>query len=400
MRRKFYITAEELISGYNLPPIERCGRKRGVSSTQRVTLRARPLRGGAVSLYLYSSFGGKVDRRTIGKLEPEADIAAKSRNIEAMRLARAREGQENAAAVTRAAGFNPKHDKVLLLDYVGHIAERVGKCRHNVYFPLAQHLERYIDGRRIYVADVGRDFLTGFCRYINTAVSLKTGKPLSDGTKSTYYAKMLTLMNSARRDGLTNLSPFGLVDRKDLPKQSRTKREYLTADEVGKLAATDCHKPEIKRAFLFCCFAGLRFSDVLKLTWRDIGRDDNGIFVRVTMQKTKELVTAYLPNTVLTLIQRPTDAKDNDIVFNLKDNWHTNEHLRRWAASAGIKKHITFHTSRHTCATMLLNVGAPLEVVAKQLGHADVSTTQIYANILNRTLSKEVAKIDNLGIVL
>ena len=104
---KLFKTTDELFRGYNLPQQEKRGRQKGKSNAQAVALRARPLKSGNIQLYLYSCIAGKVSRRAIGTLEPETDAAAKARNVEAVRLATARAGMENADAMRRGNGFAP-----------------------------------------------------------------------------------------------------------------------------------------------------------------------------------------------------------------------------------------------------------------------------------------------------
>ena len=63
---------------------------------------------------------------------------------------------------------------------------------------------------------------------------------------------------------------------------------------------------------------------------------------------------------------------------------HINVCLKPWAVKAGITKHFTFHTARHTFATMMLTLGADLYTVSKLLGHTSVKMTQVYAKIVNK----------------
>ena len=94
--------------------------------------------------------------------------------------------------------------------------------------------------------------------------------------------------------------------------------------------------------------------------------------------------------------KRNEDATDKDFVFVLPKNEHVNVVLKQWAKDAKIKKTVSFHVSRHTAATMLLNLDVPIEVVAKQLGHGKISTTQIYAKILGKTQKAAIDKQNNL----
>lgn len=176
-------------------------------------------------------------------------------------------------------------------------------------------------------------------------------------------------------------------------KAEEGKRMYLTIDEVRLLARTECHYPSVKRAFLFSCLTGLRRSDIERLKWKDVYAQDN--FTRIIFNQKKTNGLEYLdlaPEAVELMGER---GKPDDNVFDWINSPHvTNSTLREWCMGAGIKKHITFHSGRHTFATMLLTLGADLYTVCKLLGHSDVKTTQIYAKIINKKKEDAISLID------
>ncbi len=84
--------------------------------------------------------------------------------------------------------------------------------------------------------------------------------------------------------------------------------------------------------------------------------------------------------------------------FVLKDNSNINKELRVLARLAGVDKRISFHTARHTNATLLLYSGANITTVQKLLGHKSVKTTQVYANIMDMTVIRDLEKISHTFI--
>jgi len=72
--------------------------------------------------------------------------------------------------------------------------------------------------------------------------------------------------------------------------------------------------------------------------------------------------------------------------------------LREWAEEAGVSKHITYHVSRHTFATMALSHDVDLYTVSKLLGHKDISTTQIYARIIDRKKEEAVNRLPEINL--
>lgn len=105
------------------------------------------------------------------------------------------------------------------------------------------------------------------------------------------------------------------------------------------------------------------------------------------MQKTKEPIYLPLSNEALKWMPEREDKAADDPVFNLPSN--INQYLRPWAEAAGITKRFTFHTARHTFATMMLTLGADLYTVSKLLGHTSVRMTQVYAKIINQKKTKQ-----------
>ena len=90
------------------------------------------------------------------------------------------------------------------------------------------------------------------------------------------------------------------------------------------------------------------------------------------------------------------NARDTDNVFNIPSKQFANIVLGKWVDDAGVTKHITFHTARHTFATMELTAGADLYTTSKLLGHSNVTTTQIYAKIVDKKKVDAVNLLNNL----
>ena len=157
----------------------------------------------------------------------------------------------------------------------------------------------------------------------------------------------------------------------------------MTIEEVRALIATPMKNEAIKQAYLFSCFCGLRISDIIGLRWKDVFVDRGQYRLAVSMQKTKEPI--YLPLS-------PAD----DYVFDLPSPTMINLLLKPWAKAAGIDKRFSFHTARHTFATMMLTLGADLYTTSKLLGHADVKMTQVYAKIINQKKDDAVNLVNGL----
>ena len=169
---------------------------------------------------------------------------------------------------------------------------------------------------------------------------------------------------------------------------------FLTVDEIKSLIATDCPREDVKRAYLFACFCGLRFGDVAGMKWGDLILDGGQWRVTVVMQKTAKPIYQPLSESAMSWLPERGDASPDDAVFGtLPALARINLMLKVWAKAAGITKRVSFHTSRHSFATMMLTLGADLYTTCKLLGHSNVKTTQIYAKIVD---SKKVEAVNLL----
>jgi len=158
------------------------------------------------------------------------------------------------------------------------------------------------------------------------------------------------------------------------------KKEYLTNDEVKQLAATDCDIPVLKRASLFSRLTGLLISDILNLKWEDFEiAPDRGYCIRIRTVKTQTEATLPISFEAYELCGEP----DTGTVFKGLTRSMTNYPLRNWLKKCGVKKYITFHCFRHSYATMQIAAGTDIYTVSKMLTHRNVSTTQIYADLVS-----------------
>mgnify|MGYP001597182132 CR=1 FL=1 len=184
-------------------------------------------------------------------------------------------------------------------------------------------------------------------------------------------------------------------ERLETPKKWRELPDVLTADEVAKLIETPTLDDPLAfrdRAMLELAYgAGLRVGEWITLGVRDLMLDES--LVRVFGKGSKErmvpigrkavgAVAIYLRE----LRPRLEKGSGEGILFlNARGEPMTRmgawKILRKYVERSGIKKHVTPHTLRHSFATHLLEGGADLRAVQEMLGHADISTTQIYTHV-------------------
>ena len=155
----------------------------------------------------------------------------------------------------------------------------------------------------------------------------------------------------------------------------------------NQLAATPCDSEILKRAALFSALTGLRHSDIKQLKWRDIVKDKEHYQLHFTQQKTKGVEYMPISDQAFSLCGERDDA-DRLVFEGLQDPSWINRPVKKWVEASGITKHITFHCFRHTYATLQLTNGTDIYTVSKMLGHKKVTTTQIYAKIVDEKKEK------------
>ncbi|HFQ5385567.1 TPA: site-specific integrase [Vibrio vulnificus] len=256
---------------------------------------------------------------------------------------------------------------------------------HSIWLSARKHLLFYCGKHDLSFDELDKDWLDGFKYYLTNEAKTKSDTPLSRNTQSSYFNKVRAAINEAHREGIIRDNPLAQVTS---IKAKTTKRVYLTLDEVNALAHTECRYPVLKRAFLFSCATGMRWCDIHRLTWSEIETFNNHkriIFdqVKLSHGDAKSLQYLDLPKFAESLLG-PVKAAHERVFKGLKYSSYINVELLRWALAAGISKHVTFHAGRHTFAVIQLSRGIDIYAVSKLLGHSELKTTEIYADIIEQ----------------
>lgn len=216
----------------------------------------------------------------------------------------------------------------------------------------------------------------------------------SVNTIAKHLRQLRTLVNEAINQGYipSDAYPF----RKYKIKQEKGRKEFLTPDELKRLENLDVDKKlrHVLDAFLFCCYTGLRYSDFCQLTPENIIRVNGKRWLYFKSVKTD--VEIRLPLHLLFEGKALAVLERYDIVTDfakIGPNSEANKYLAQLAAFARIRKHITYHVARHTCATLLVHQGVPITTVQKLLGHASVRTTEVYSEVLSNTIIRDLKAV-------
>lgn len=372
--------------------------KRNSKSKEPVRIRFKKLANGSVSVYLAINVNG---RRTYDYLKlylvPETDQAAKLQNKQTMEAVYAIKAQRILQITNGAAGIKKDlRNKMRLVDWLKIYQDRqVNKGKRGAkrwVRTMIFVIEGYDGGKDATLADIDHQWLTDFMIYLmNDYVTYKKTK-LTNGTVDNYLRCLKAAFNVAVEEGIMPTNPMLALDRSHL-KGTTYEREFLSVEEVKKLIDTPCRRPDIKGAFLFSCFCGLRISDVRSLQWKHVVTAGGKMYLKITQFKTRRPLSIPLSRLALRWMPERGNAEEDEYIFPpLSKNMTV---LDDWAKEAGINKHVTFHMSRHTFATMELTMGADIYTTSKLLGHTSVATTQIYAKVINSKKEEAVSLLDS-----
>jgi integrase len=251
-------------------------------------------------------------------------------------------------------------------------------------------------GKDLTFKDITPELLEKIKKFLLEAKTTKSNTKLSRNSALSYFNKIRAALQQAFEDRLINENPAKRV--KGI-KEAETHREFLTVEEVRKLINVPCEIDVLKRAFLFSVMTGLRWSDVNGLKWRNLtfSEELGNYQIRYTQQKTKKAEILPISEQAIAFIGEREDA-DDKIFKGLRYSAWYNLKLQQWIMKAGINKSITFHCARHTYATLMLTHDVDLYTVSKLLGHKNIKTTQIYAQVVDQRKVDAVNQLPNFNL--
>ena len=276
------------------------------------------------------------------------------------------------------------------VEYFKKLTDKRKASNHDNWVSAYHYLENFTNGN-LKFTDLNERFCNEFKDYLLTTKSNKSNKTtLSQNSTVSYFNKLKAAMKQAYKDGLLKSD----LNAKIEPiKQTETRRNFLTIDELNSLVKTECNNPLLKRAAIFSALTGLRFSDIQKLIWGEVHQSvESGYSLQFTQQKTKGVELLPISEQAFSLMgepQEPTTKVFNGLVYSAYENIL----LYQWIVAAGITKKITFHCFRHTYAVLQISMGTDIYTVSKMLGHRELKTTQIYTKVIDQTKREAANKI-------
>lgn len=375
-----------------------------VKDKSPVKLRRKKLSNGNASLYLDIYDNGNRKKEYLKLyLIPERTVQAKEKNRKTIELAQTIQAERIINLQSNKSTFFThlrQDNKLLKLPFIAYMEEEIKKMESlrtgtyiRRYQSVAMWVRRYDCNTPLEKID--KSWIQGFLHFLSITPG-KYGRLLCSNTRHEYLVYVANILNNAVREGVIPFNPTKSLMASDRPKKHDSRREYLTEEEILRLRETSSPDQynSIRRAFLFACYCGLRYSDIQQLKWKHIRETKEGLVIDKKLQKTQNML--YLPLNKRAAEFLPERGKDNTYVFTLPKSMATTEaYIKVWSEFAGIQKHVTFHTSRHSFAVNILAHGGDIYTLSKLLGHKRVTTTQIYADVLGETKRKTVELLDD-----
>ncbi len=356
-----------------------------INESKKIKIRVKK-RKNDYHLYLDYSYHGKKRERKFLKIFV-TDTRNKFNEEKIKKVVMFRDKKEiELFGITEQKKFELENSK-LKVNFIRYFENLVVNKKNNSkpWRHTLRHLKIFSKNNIVTFDQVTKSYCNNFKIYLE--------RNLSQNSAHTYFAKLRAALNQAISDDILNkANPAQLI----IVKKQRVARQSLDIEEIKLLIDTPCKNDQSKQAFLFSCFTGLRISDVKKLNWDEI---NNG-YLYIRQKKTDDPIKNKLNKTTKKILNAQKKLNiTNNRVFNLvnSDN-NINIHIKDWVKNAGINKKITFHCSRHTFATLLLNSDVSIYTVKEYMGQKNVIVTQEYVKLANKVKDKEIDKLPEFEI--
>ena len=266
------------------------------------------------------------------------------------------------------------------------------------YYTTQKYLEKFLKERMkikdINLKNINYKFVTDFEYYLKTYKPLDHQKSLHNNGVMKHMERFRKMINVALKNEWMEKDPFKAYKLKF----TRFERGYLTEDELKQLETKE-YKIErlqtVNDLFIFSCYTGLSYIDAVTLTPANImkGIDMEAWLITQRLKTNTPVKVPLLPKAI-EIIEKyrdnPKCIAEHSLLPRMS-NQKLNSYLKEMADVCGIQKNLTFHLARHTFATTVtLSNGVPIESVSKMLGHTKITTTQVYAKVIERKLSDDM----------
>jgi len=277
---------------------------------------------------------------------------------------------------------------------------QIALSRFNDFLHDTPEYNKYIG--KIKPEQITNDMVEAFTEYLQT-------RSIGEGAKSIYQRFKKVFKSCAIKYNINYQRPFVDHEGKNISitvDEDALIKDFLSPEEERLLIDTHYtgENPEIRNAFIFCLYTGMRFCDVKDLTFGNF--DFANRFLSYEQNKTKghskhSTVTLPLDEALYSLIaDKVATAKKDTLVFNLPSHTMCLKALRRWTKRAGIDKHITWHCARHSFGTNMAATAAQkgfsVRVVQEMMGHSSLKYTERYTRVVDEQKKAAMAELSKM----
>lgn len=385
-------------------------------TTDNPKLGAKILSDGRESLFLDYYFGYRMEYseklgRDVAKKDRKREYLSlylwqaprtpleRQQNKEMLEIAKRIRFERGQQMLESAEGYRlKKNDDINFLDWFWSYYEAYTKAdkRHikrayTVFVDFLKATPEYSKyAKRIKPSQLSKDMMLAFTDYLKSRFK-------GEGAHTLYARFKKVIKNAVEQDILRKNPCTGIIIKIDANKLTK---DVLSINEMQQLIATHYtgENPNIRRAFIFCLYCGLRWCDVKDLTYSNV--DFANKLLRFEQSKTKghssaSNVAIPLNDGLLNLIG---EGDRGDLIFPLPSHTMCLKALRHWVSRAGIDKHITWHCARHSFAVNILNNGANIKTVASLLGHSGLKHTEKYTRAVDSLKQDAINSLPELNI--
>ncbi|OWW23874.1 integrase [Zobellia sp. OII3] len=309
------------------------------------------------------------------------------------------------AQVVKARYFGNDENNRSIIDIINyHNEDMVNKLKwgtqKNYYTTqsyISKFLSKFYKTTDLYLRELDYHFIIKFEKYLRDYVPEDHQKPMGNNTVMKHIERFRKMINLSLKLGWIERDPFINFNAKFI----KNERGFLSLEELQGIENKQfsIHRLElVKDLFVFSCYTSLSYIDVIQLTVDNICIGIDGeLWIYYKREKTtKPIRIPLLPKALQVIEKYKSNRKSipQGSIFPKISNQKLNSYLKEIADVCGIKKNLTFHIARHTFATTVtLSNGMPIETVSKLLGHSRISTTQIYAKVIERKVSYDMQKL-------
>lgn len=387
-------------------------------TTDNPKLGAKILSDGRESLFLDYYFGytkvisertGKEVMRKDRKREflklylwqaPRTPIE-RQQNKEMLELAKKIRFERGQELLESVEGYRLKKDRdINFLDYFQSYIDKYTKKDYRMMIIALKRFRDFLQEtedynkfvKRLKPEQINKEMVEAYTEYLQT-------RSIGEGAKSIYARFKKVVKYAVEHDVIIKNPCDGITIKAD---EQTLKKDILSEEEIKRLIETRHEKenPNIRRAFIFCLYCGLRFCDVKDLTFANV--DYSNKLLKFEQSKTKghsinSGVIIPLNDGLLRLIGEPENPqKRNELIFPLPSYEMCLKSLKRWVKRANINKNISWHCARHSFAVNILNNGANIKTVASLLGHSSLKHTEKYTRAIDSLKQEAINSLPEL----